>query len=270
MKINKDLSNVIVMANQPTDKRQIWLQRSDNLYDGQITNLLVGETKSFTLTLKPNTNYTLSSNIPLDQTSALLFIATGTSAQGASTFNNGVWLGQDRTMPTDTNGKITIAYRRLSNDIPSLVSFNYKLEEGSSVLKDKIYVLNENNTYDEFKSQNEIYSLAEQKIGTWIDGKPLYRRVIVSTNLSANNTNSMFVSGASIISIKKIDGYFVCGGGGHIFAAGNGSDADSENTRSFLFYAPGSGTIQSYCGMYHTGNGKYDIYVIIEYTKTTD
>ena len=44
-----------------------------------------------------------------------------------------------------------------------------------------IYVRNSNGVYEKFtKKSEEVYSTEEQKIGTWIDGKPLYRKTIIS------------------------------------------------------------------------------------------
>lgn len=39
------------------------------------------------------------------------------------------------------------------------------------------------------KGQNEEYSTNETRIGTWIDGKPLYRKVIIYTQAITKNTN---------------------------------------------------------------------------------
>lgn len=47
--------------------------------------------------------------------------------------------------------------------------------------KNSIYVRNSNGVYEEFtKKSEEVYSTEEVKIGTWIDGKPLYRKTIVA------------------------------------------------------------------------------------------
>ena len=46
----------------------------------------------------------------------------------------------------------------------------------------KIYTKNDNGGYEEFYSEEEhnkqVYSTSEQRIGTWIDGKPIYRKVL--------------------------------------------------------------------------------------------
>lgn len=63
-----------------------------------------------------------------------------------------------------------------------------QIEQGSKATKyeayiePKIYIKNSNDVYEEFiKKSEEVYSTGEQKIGTWVDGKPLYRKVISST-----------------------------------------------------------------------------------------
>lgn len=58
--------------------------------------------------------------------------------------------------------------------------------------KNSIYVRNSNGVYEEFaKKSEEVYSTEEQKIGTWIDGKPLYRKIISSTlpKVTTDGTN---------------------------------------------------------------------------------
>jgi hypothetical protein len=45
----------------------------------------------------------------------------------------------------------------------------------------KIYTKNNNGTYEEFydETNREVHSTSEQRIGTWIDGKPLYEKTFV-------------------------------------------------------------------------------------------
>ena len=67
-----------------------------------------------------------------------------------------------------------------------------RVVKGTEVyVDDKEYILNENNIYEKFEPQNEIYSTKEQKIGTWIDGKPLYRKVINVTIPSTNTDGQL-------------------------------------------------------------------------------
>lgn len=66
---------------------------------------------------------------------------------------------------------------------------SFQVEQGQSTeheeyIEPKIYVKNDNDVYEEFISKEdtmENYLTTEQKIGTWIDGKLLYRKVIETT-----------------------------------------------------------------------------------------
>lgn len=65
-----------------------------------------GEGKKVTLKLKPNTQYTLSSNTPLymDNATSIWF-------NGASTSTDGVWINQPKTTTTDEKGELFISIR---------------------------------------------------------------------------------------------------------------------------------------------------------------
>lgn len=52
----------------------------------------------------------------------------------------------------------------------------------------------------------EVYSTEETRVGTWIDGKPLYRRVFQVTSPSSENTDTSILSLDENISVKSIDG----------------------------------------------------------------
>lgn len=87
-----------------------------------------GEGKKVTLKLKPNTQYTLSSNTPLymDNATSIWF-------NGVSTSPDGVWINQPRTTTTDEKGELFISIRITEIDI---IFENYwiMLNEGSSAL----------------------------------------------------------------------------------------------------------------------------------------
>ncbi len=77
-----------------------------------------------------------------------------------------------RTFTLTTSGWFTLMLRKSNNSTitPSEVTnINFQLEKGS-----------EATTYSPYQDLNnqEIYTTGEQKIGTWIDGKPLYRKVV--------------------------------------------------------------------------------------------
>lgn len=78
--------------------------------------------------LKPNTQYTLSSNTPLymDNATSIWF-------NGVSTSPDGVWINQPRTTTTDEKGELFISIRITEIDI---IFENYwiMLNEGSTAL----------------------------------------------------------------------------------------------------------------------------------------
>lgn len=99
----------------------------DVVLNSSITSTIIYKT----YTLKPNTDYTISSNTYLSSIeTANVFAAAGTSFT-PSTPNNGVI--NNRTITSDSNGKITIGYRNYNNTL-DYSSGNYfiKLEEGST------------------------------------------------------------------------------------------------------------------------------------------
>lgn len=51
------------------------------------------------------------------------------------------------------------------------------------------------------------YSTTERRIGTWIDGKPLYRKEITGT--TGNTTNGNFATKEMDMNIRNLDNFFI-------------------------------------------------------------
>ena len=75
---------------------------------------------------------------------------------------------------------------------------NLQIEQGLKAttyehyIEQKIFIRNSNGVYEEFiKKSEEVYSTEETKIGTWIDGKPLYRKVLSLTTPSTTNSTKI-------------------------------------------------------------------------------
>lgn len=80
--------------------------------------------------LKANTNYTLSSPVPQNNTNgAVLFIKSGKDVN-VSTANNGVWTNHPKTMTSDGNGWITIVWKSQDGVSPS--DYTVMLEVGTT------------------------------------------------------------------------------------------------------------------------------------------
>jgi hypothetical protein len=54
----------------------------------------------------------------------------------------------------------------------------------------------------------DVYSTTEQRVGTWIDGRPLYRRVIAGKNTTAGDASyRVTVTGIEAEEVRWFDGY---------------------------------------------------------------
>ena len=114
------------------------------------------------------------------------------------------------------------------------------------------------------------YSTSEERTGTWIDGKPIYRKVVVLTSFTAGET----VINHNISNIDKVIN--VSG-----FAYRRGGDYEilptivPPNVQSdfqISIYDINNTRFRLYLGRYTTtGNTALtNLYIIFEYTKTTD
>ena len=120
-------------------------------------------------------------------------------------------------------------------------------------------------TLNDIPSPLDIYSTEEKIIGTWIDGKPVYRKVIDVGSGSGNFTHPHGISNLDIV--VNAYGSFLQGGTYReplpktTFANSSPSWSahidDFTNTTFSLHFGNGIGTATK-------------IFVVIEYTKTTD
>lgn len=113
-----------------------------------------------------------------------------------------------------------------------------------------------------------VYSTEEKIVGTWIDGKPIYRKVISST-LSDPLTGLVTVEH----NIQNIDLpiRIVCGNASNpdIIDGGVVIPAQYDSTTFIQLGAFSSSYVQLYCGSQNWTN-KRKVLLCLEYTKTTD
>lgn len=88
---------------------------------------------TFTLTLKPSTKYTLSTDFPATANVASIYFG------GSSSDINGVWKDRPKTFATDSSGNITVKIRTLKQDnAPAIFNdvlngvYHIQLEEGNT------------------------------------------------------------------------------------------------------------------------------------------
>ena len=113
------------------------------------------------------------------------------------------------------------------------------------------------NTY----SADSVYSTDEMIIGRWIDGKPLYRKVIQGNITSKDQI--LFVVNENVKTMVSIYGYD-CPDGTYYFPF---NYAQTGSTYKSIFYKKDTDTIEFRSNSYNPG----EVYVVVlEYTKTTD
>lgn len=106
------------------------------------------------------------------------------------------------------------------------------------------------------------YTTAEQVVGTWTNGKPIYRRVININNPSTTNTNYVQF-GDEFQDLVSLRGVMFSSTGHRVPIP----QTDSSSTYAVLFVSDGN-TLRgrfSFAGAVPTS-----VFVIMEYTKNTD
>lgn len=113
-----------------------------------------------------------------------------------------------------------------------------------------------------------VYSTEETRIGTWVNGEPLYRRVIVC------KTNSMTDAGTSIariepgLDVKSISGTFAWSTDNQAKSSVESCGPGRGNVGLFTWYTKTTGDISMYVNYSEYCNR--DAEIILEYTKPTN
>ena len=108
------------------------------------------------------------------------------------------------------------------------------------------------------------YSTEEQVVGTWIDGKPLYRKVISSNFASTVNSQKAIGTIKDFNVIVKFEGYFTNPKNDNFYPF---PFALNDEDISVYFYKSTGEIFEIH--NYSYANNLY-CYAVVEYTKTTD
>lgn len=172
------------------------------------------------------------------------------------------WLGADITITGSGTANITL---------PSQDDTLVGRASTDTITGDKTFTGNVVLPNNSVKSSNVdfatiLYSSTEQRIGTWIDGRPLYRKVLNAGSLPSNSTSD------TAYNITNL-GQFT-----HIYGAAVVTGASAE-VRPIPHYNPSStaGSIgvsaivsAGVIRLYTVANlSSFTGYLIIEYTKTS-
>ena len=172
--LNK-LNNVVISPTEPTTGEEVWIQKGDNLLSGIIEGYTLDGNGGVTayngayvtkfIEVQPNTSY----------------ISSGFT----NTYKE--WYDENFTKISNVTDNPAISpsnakYLRMNG---TGSTGNLQIKQGETAtsyeqyIDKKIYTKNNNGVYENFYDETNLqnYSISEQKIGTWIDGKPLYRKV---------------------------------------------------------------------------------------------
>lgn len=140
---------------------------------------------------------------------------------------------------------------------------NLQIEQGSknttyeTYIEPQLFIRTSNGVYEEFaKKSEEVYSTEEQRIGTWIDGKSLYRKTIETT---VNNQQQAISLDFSIDKLKNVEGGL--DNGNQIIPIGY-----NDNTNCCCVFIQKSNKSLYYMSSWSSGT----LHITLEYTKTTD
>ena len=152
-----------------------------------------------------------------------------------------------------------------SNDITiSKTGDNIQLEKNFDVPE----VVNSNsdstaNAYScDYVNKLNTYSTTEQRIGTWIDGKPLYRKVYDFGSAPNNTTKTLAANITNLSAITKIYGFATTTAG---YVTPLPQVVANGQNQIQLFFNNNNVSITT-----TSDKSTYYCYVILEYTKTTD
>lgn len=114
-------------------------------------------------------------------------------------------------------------------------------------------------------SGGEVYSTEEQRIGTWIDGKPLYRCVFLVTSPASSGDTAILALDPTI-EVKKIDGMLYTSEDDASISPVNFSHSDGASIA--CWFKQSSHVINMRVGVEVQTKRPVELY--LEYTKTTD
>lgn len=280
---NIEKSCVIVSPTEPTTNEKVWIQHSKNLFNKDNYNLDYQGYVAFNLKLELGKTYTLSSNKPL-------YVAKFSNTADQNNDNVGPQKWGEFTSWTFIAGDnvnnflnnqvfLGVVSGKLSTNINDFDDYNIQIEEGSTAteyekyIEKKIYVNGEKFLDVEKTNAQQHYSTAEQVIGTWIDGKTLYRKVVKYSNtetIGATNTTTTVNIPHNISNIGLVVDHKLI--------------MDKVDNMQYMFpYYDGDTTVKKgtvILEIHNTtvlmriindtwGAGK-TFYIVLDYTKTTD
>lgn len=269
--------NVIVSSEEPTTGEEVWIQRSGNIFDKNNYGLFKGYMSSANINFVANNSGYLVYIPCMPNTD---YIVT------REVLENNFQVGSGNIVPVN-NGQVTqvilaetssrVTIKTGANDTYLYIyvkydgNSSYTLEQILDSLRvetpKKIHTKNDNG-YEEFynEANREVYSTSEQRIGTWIDGKPLYRKTIFREVAIEKDVPLVINSETNDIHrIVDIRGSISSSNKNAYRSINTYNLQDNKVSISMLIEQNG------YIRIYSTDDwGSPDIVITFEYTKTID
>lgn len=266
--------------------KNLFNKNNYHVYDGYIngTSLaFISNTNGKTIYLKvqPNTTYTISRDI----LTSYFAIGTGSNVPvtGDVVSSYVSYSNSDKaTITTGSNDNYIYIYLlwttgtdvTLSKILESLqVELGSTATEYEEYYEPTILIRNSNGIFQEVEINKNNYSTVEQIIGTWINGKPLYRKVVVVDNPSMRENINHNI--ADIDEILDVRGTLKLSTGATKMLSSVYYNSDTGATDDYFavsLYVVDNTRIRFTAGNYYvTGAGiPTKLTMILEYTKTTD
>ena len=204
----EEYSDVVVSPVKPAQGK-VWIKKGKNLFNrknaisgyigsnGAFVTAINNEVTSDYIEIEKGKDYTLSiENWEGEQmwVGISLYDENKTFIERWDKYDASVTVPSTATQ----NAKyIRTSNRYNSNNIQIMLEQNSTATTYEDYIEKEIYVKNENGVFERFYSENELsqqnYSATEQKIGTWINGKPLYQKIL-QVSAPTTNSNGTFVS----------------------------------------------------------------------------
>lgn len=270
-------ANVYVGPVEPTEGQEVWIKRGRNLLDRSRCKDgwgLTSNTASQGFVV--DANWFLSHPIPVkpgkSYYSSGLYYANGDEQTFKEFYDaNHNFISNIKSNPATAPENAAYMYvdSRIDKGAQAMVIQGTEPIAYEPYIEKTILIKNDNGVYEQFYNERtgEHYSLQEQKIGSWIDGKPLYQRTKVVTladgitstqfNLNIPNIDYIYIdSGNSSVKFKDMS--FVQLG----FYSGS-----TDFSRAYIDGGKAIGGIT--LGSAYT-TGEKTVYLTLKYTKTID
>lgn len=272
-------ANVYIGKDRPIEGQEVWIQKGKNLLDMNKVKTGWGLTSNLdSQGFVEDANWFLSHPIPVEGGKSYfasgLYYANGdiqTFKEFYDKEHNFISNVKSNPAIAPDNAAYMYVDGRIDRSNEAMVVQGVEASAYEPYIGKKIFVKNDEGVYEEFYNEEEHnknhYSLKERRIGTWINGKPLYQKIISFT--TSWNTSYEFAHG-----IQDYDRIWLDMSNSYFFAPANNVSIPlisnsyyGDNTQWIDAMIYGDKVLLYSSGGWGTG---WEKIITINYTKTTD